>query len=324
VNAPPRVVGLRILTAATLGGAVLASPSRVEAYCRTSSCDDGAVGTRCEPATEGDCGVPIAWPTSCVGYSLASKGTEQLPLATVRSIVARAFATWSSSECEGGPVRIGGVDLGDVDCSEVSYDPDGPNANLVVFRDEAWPYAQSGALALTTVTYVLDTGAIRDADLEINSASATLSTSDTSVEVDLESIVTHEVGHMLGLSHTNVDDATMTTNYPPRSTTLRSLEPDDVAGLCSIYPANRAVACMPTPRGGLLDACASEGTGSGGSAGDAEEDGGCSIASAGPSEARRDRSAELLASLAILLAARVRRAERPRRSSSSEPDARTS
>jgi hypothetical protein len=64
--------------------------------------------------------------------------------------------------------------------------------------------------------------------------------------VDLEGTATHEAGHFIGLSHpceldarTCTDAMVPTTMYPSaqvRDTTKRSLEADDRAGLCDIYP----------------------------------------------------------------------------------------
>jgi hypothetical protein len=256
--------------------ALLSWAGGVHAYCRTASCDDGAVGTRCEPPSDSDCGVPLAWPTSCVGYTFSSAAPNDVTLDTARQVAARAFATWSAVDCDDGPIALTANDLGPIDCETIAYSSDGPNTNLIVFRDEAWPYANTGALALTTVTYVLDTGDIRDADLELNGAVATFTTADDAVEVDLESILTHEAGHMLGLSHSPAEESTMRPDYPPRSIALRSLEADDSAGICAIYSAGRGTWCEPLPPGGLLETCDDEGVSE--APIEQHDDEGCSVA----------------------------------------------
>jgi hypothetical protein len=116
-------------------------------------------------------------------------------------------------------------------------------------------------LALTTVTFDM-TGRILDADVEINSFAANLTTSDTNVGVDLESIVMHEAGHFLGLSHEAFAHATMNAAYDAREPfDFRTLEADDVAGICTIYPPDRgAPDChdRPTPLHGFTRFCADE------------------------------------------------------------------
>src|SRR5689334_23648589 len=50
--------------------------------------------------------------------------------------------------------------------SKHEYNQNRGNTNLIVFRDDGWPYeGSSNTLALTTVTYNLDTGEIYDADM---------------------------------------------------------------------------------------------------------------------------------------------------------------
>src|ERR1019366_8185381 len=83
-------------------------------------------------------------------------------------------------------------------------------------------------------------------------------------EYDLGSILTHEAGHFLGLAHTADTSAVMYASYSPGATVLT---PDDVAGICSIYPsdgtretgAGRILAgpCNPAPPLGFLTACGS-------------------------------------------------------------------
>ncbi len=244
--------------AAFVGVAALLVPADVFAYCRTSACEEGQ-GTLCEPADPADCGVPLFWPTSCVGYVLQEDASDDFDLERTRALVREAFATWESADCEGGGVAIKTEDLGDVSCNQISYDPETKNANVIMFRDDDWPYAGgASALAITTVTYAVDSGEIRDVDMEINTEHVSFSTSDGDITVDLLSILTHEAGHFLGLGHSGVSSSTMVVEYPPESISLRSLDDDDVAGLCAIYPPTSNAPCESEPVNGLADECGEE------------------------------------------------------------------
>jgi len=231
-------------------------PDRAFAWCRTASCPMGQVGARCMPPTMDDCGIELFWPTQCVGFSIQKDGAPGLPATKVDSIAKLAFAAWMNVDCGGGEhPAIHVSDLGEVTCNQVEYNPKGANSNTIMFRSNGWPYTKTNALALTTVTYNLDTGEIRDADMELNSTDVKFSTSDTTVTYDLQSIMTHEAGHFLGLAHSQLENATMRPDYPMGSTTLRTPQVDDVEAICNAYPPTLPTACDPTPRGGLGDAC---------------------------------------------------------------------
>jgi hypothetical protein len=293
------------------GAALLADPEDAFGYCRTTTCDNDVVGSRCVPELETDCGLELFWPTSCVGYSVQQDASSQVDLATARALVAQAFSTWSQASCEVGVPKITAEDLGPVSCNQIEYDGEAKNANIIIFRDASWPYDGGAALALTTVTYALDSGEIRDADIEVNSAEVTLTTGDEDVDVDLQSILTHETGHFLGLAHAPVAAATMNGDYPPNSITLRSLDPDDEAGICALYPPTSEAACNPQPKNGLGSACAEPSEGE-------EVDDGCTVARPTGSPSLLGRAfpiGGLLISAAAWLARRRRAAGiRPRRS----------
>jgi MYXO-CTERM domain-containing protein len=247
---------MRLASALSVAGALaVLAPAEAAAYCRTAGCGE-VVGARCEPPTETDCGVPLYWPTRCVGFSVQRDASVDVDLETARAVAQQAFAAWSSVACPTGAPSIVASDQGSVSCDRQEYNAEGKNANIIIFRDEEWAYADMGALALTVVTYALETGEIRDADIELNGEAAVFTTSDTAVEVDLPSILTHEAGHFLGLAHTPIDGATMQLEYPPQSVVLRSLEPDDVSGICAVYPPEREAPCDAEPHNGLGDECA--------------------------------------------------------------------
>ncbi|XP_050226903.1 metalloendoproteinase 1-MMP [Mercurialis annua] len=57
------------------------------------------------------------------------------------------------------------------------------------------------------------------------------------VAVDLESVATHEIGHILGLAHSSVQEAVMYPSLSPR-TKKRDLRIDDVEGVQALYGSN--------------------------------------------------------------------------------------
>ncbi len=237
------------------------------AFCRSTTCTGDC------PTDENGCkttGEKLAWKGVCVGFSLQKDGSEHIPIDVLRATVEDSFAAWADVDCGGGALAtIGIAELDDVSCHRAEYVSGGPNANVVMVQDTKWDYhGPFDTLAKTTVTYDTNTGEIFDADIEINHAYNEITTGDANVVYDLRSIVTHEIGHFLGLDHTADPAATMYADYDPGSTEQRTLEDDDLAALCEAYPPDRQGVCESTPRGGLADLCdGEEPAGSGDSAG---------------------------------------------------------
>lgn len=286
-----RAPARRLAAALGVAALVLLGPRAASAFCRTTTVPIPASYS----PTRGcfDQGLPLFWRNACVGYSVNKAGSKQAPLDDATRIVDAAYATWNGITCAatGETVGIAASNLGAVSCAEVRYNPTGPNQNLIVFRDDAWPYSDpNNTLGLTTVTFNAENGEIYDADMEINSAGATLSITDQvpAGGFDLLSVITHEAGHFFGIAHATNASSTMFASYKPGSIAQRTLAADDQAGLCAIYPTatQRVVdksvsasgfvtadACDPTPRHGFSSGCESNPAPS-------EDGGGCAMGAA--------------------------------------------
>lgn len=245
-----------------------------EAFCLTTTCKpdvscDESPSTCCEYDADG-CdirGIQLAWPTSCVSYSVHNGGSERRGISadTLENYVDSALERWLQSDCGGAPPNITLKNLGPISCDLAQYSSTEGNANLWVFQDDSWSHESAGvsdqyyssALAYTTLSYDPTTGQLYDADVELNSFEAAFTTSATNVDIDLESVIVHEAGHFLGLDHSNVSGATMSRNYDAGSTWMRSLSSDDVLGLCAAYPENRSVSKNDScePRHGFSKTC---------------------------------------------------------------------
>lgn len=252
------------------------------AFCRTTTVSVPANDMPPQGGCSEKGGFPLFWRNACVGYSLQRDASRQVSLPDATRLAAAAFTRWTGALCDttvnaSARVSIDVRQLDAVACSEVRYNTlasGGGNANVIVFRDDAWPHNDSAnTLAITTVTFNPDTGEVYDADMEINTAQHTVTVNGDVPKngYDLQSILTHETGHFLGLAHSGDTHATMYARYDHGSTAMRELTSDDVKGICSIYPPGNlravdavvsqngtiaAAPCDATPRGGFSSECA--------------------------------------------------------------------
>jgi uncharacterized protein (TIGR03437 family) len=119
---------------------------------------------------------------------------------------------------------------------------DDPNTdNNVISFDSSAEAAQlvGGAIAVTNRFYDVTTGAIVKTDI-VFSPKDQFSTTGVSTAYDLQSILTHELGHCLGSSHTGVISGTMFQATDMALTGQAHLSPDDIAFASSVYPVGNA------------------------------------------------------------------------------------
>ncbi len=226
------------------------------AWCRTTTSSAPDVATGCT------LGAPLAWAGRCTSRTVdATVLPNFLSEDGWRTLVRTSTDVWSGAMCSPGTPSI--TVLATADCARGGgYSVDGPNANVVRFRD-TWPSDAThrpGAVAVTVVTFDNSTAQILDVDSELNLRTGGnpggfdfVSSNPDGQRVDLESILLHESGHALGLAHSLDPSAVMEATSGIRAIN-RSLWPDDRSAICSAYPAGHAAVCDPVPRGGF--ACA--------------------------------------------------------------------
>ncbi|MEZ4225092.1 MAG: matrixin family metalloprotease [Polyangiaceae bacterium] len=249
----------RVLPLASIVLGALATAPDAAAFCRTTTCqqDQCEASQECEFCLVG--GRPLYWASKCISFGVQVAGSplRGVDFETTRNIVGAAFVKWMSVDCGGGATpTLEMRDYGAIECARQEYNKTAGNANVWMYRDDYWPYSGPNAtLALTTITFNVNTGEIFDADVEVNSVNNVITVGDNNVQADLDSIVTHEAGHFLGLSHSCDGTATMFRSYQLGDTSLRSLEADDVAGICTLFPPGSGTACNPEPRHGFASEC---------------------------------------------------------------------
>ncbi|MFT3922987.1 MAG: matrixin family metalloprotease [Myxococcales bacterium] len=180
-------------------------------------------------------GQPLYWPGGATEIWVDPEGSALRGITEpeAQEALARAIEHWSSVVCpDGQPLDLELVLKG----SSATFQGQPDELNVLRFLDDTWPYPVASA-AQTSVGFDLETGALSRARVEVNSALHDITlTAQSASDVDLEGTLTHELGHFLGLDHSDVPGATMQAEASGMQTLeLRTLEADDVAGICEIY-----------------------------------------------------------------------------------------
>lgn len=289
----------RALFIGVMGLCLLGTARSASAFCRSRTCGDRCTNDQNECPIEGE---PLIWPGSCLSYTVQRDGSTSISHAELSEAADAAFRAWQNATCFSiaAPPSIAVSNLfGVTSCDRVEFNSRQANANIIVIRDE-WE-GSPNALGLTTVSINRDTGAIYDVDMEINGTQPLSVGPVVPDRYDLESIITHEAGHFLGLAHSNVEcpnGATMCPSYQAGVDTFRTLHDDDVAAICAVYPPDRnPPPCDPKPHRGFSPECGM----------DPMTGGACSVAISGRSSSRWMTALVLGFSLGVRRLCRARR-----------------
>jgi predicted Zn-dependent protease len=190
----------------------------------------------------------IKWPTRSIRIALSTSLTSPSPAikpeSDVLGAVERALASWS---------RAANITFVEVSSRAQSVSPAGrgDGINLITIAgttENLELFNERNATARTRVFYDHDKGEISEADIVINpypysetGSVLQFSTDATPGTYDLESTLAHEIGHLLGLTHSHVIGATMQASQAPNgtygqpATTERILSEADQSAVRSLY-----------------------------------------------------------------------------------------
>ena len=166
-------------------------------------------------------------------------GTKDVPGNAEWQAVEASMDTWNKVHCNQPQLLFGGLKSDVV----VGFWPGVQNTNVIRWVDDKKEWIDrygdvyGDVIAFTTVSFDQETGEILDADMEINDWNFYFTVSDNLEETvfDVQNAVTHEMGHVLGLDHSTDPEATMYYSADEHDLNKRTLEQDDIQGLCFIY-----------------------------------------------------------------------------------------
>jgi uncharacterized protein (TIGR03382 family) len=252
------------------------------------------------PGSPGN-GVCLWWGSRSVGYEINATAAALSACGTEAAAVGEARAgldTWGveASSC---------TDFGFDYLGTTARTAMGTGANLVVFRagpcgagalypNNCWSHG-IGTIGLTTTSFDSHTGEIHRADMELFAwdgvapdpsnpdahgyyfscggpglPACGFFSSSSCNDTDVQAVVTHEGGHMLGLDHVcmydpvynqcNKDSSIKPIMSPDVGRVdQRGLRTDDISGICTIYPKGGPTLTCAPPNGNKSGGCGSTG-----------------------------------------------------------------
>ena len=246
----------------------------------------------------GNDGVPqgcgIRWLNTEIPLALDVTALDGLDQKAVEAVAAASTATWQAVQCQLCPTcsngkqsltNCGASVLGqtflwlprgkptEIGAPCTSYKNNGTcetvtgNGNWVNFIHDKATWQDQGVstlvVALTVLTYDRNNGEIRDADVLLDDwdHEFCIAPACAPLQYDLESTLTHELGHALGLDHSADPESTMYAGADPGETKKQTLNGDDNSGICTVYRTTCDACAQTAPASGCQAGSAGAGWG---------------------------------------------------------------
>jgi len=180
-------------------------------------------------------GNSTTWKSMPVKWTISTNTMSDMSTDAIEEAVQGAFDAWKDVNCSTITFSFKGYK---------NFDPQ--NGIHVTFKENSWDPAVGDALAYS-VSESSGNGTISSNDVVVNAKDSKWSNSGAWGTNDLQGVLTHEIGHSIGLDHSR--EFTSTMFFSGGNLKLRTLEEDDEKGACFLYPSGAFTKGLP------CDAC---------------------------------------------------------------------
>ncbi len=187
-----------------------------------------AASSRAYKLETAEYGNPLHWTPDKIPVEYRITNAPPINADVFIQAIQNAFNTWQAVPSASITFRYAGT----TGTRKPAYD----GVNNIITKNKV---SGSDVVGQTYIYYTVDEGVILDADIVLNS-SYPWSTDGAPGKMDVQNAATHEIGHFCCLDDLYSDadkEKTMYGYIDYGETKKRTLDPDDMAGLASVYPA---------------------------------------------------------------------------------------
>lgn len=218
--------------AVLLGGLAFAAPVALSAYLSLGTTISGR-------------SVTMRWASMPIRYFVTNRAADNVTASQLQTAATQSFAAWTSVTTATSSATF----VGFTNADPVRDD----GATVIGFQSHS---ELERTLGVTSFTLDRTTGALVEADIFLNSFfDWSTAAGGEANRFDVQSILTHEVGHLLGLGHSLLGETELRSAggrrvlgkrsvmfpiaYAVGTTLDRTLQDDDRAGLSATYPTGQ-------------------------------------------------------------------------------------
>lgn len=171
---------------------------------------------------------PALWPQDKIPIPIQWSTSPPLGISIVQAnaLLDVATRTWEAPNCSSIQFQVNSE-------RNIPIQTFANGSNDIFVHTQDWPSPLASNALAHTIVYTSGTILV-EADIHINARDYTFATVQVDGTYDLRSVLTHELGHVLGIGHSADVRATMAAGLP-FGLAARSLEDDDITAVCSLY-----------------------------------------------------------------------------------------